>query len=108
MIAGFNKFLRIYYGKITELYNFIDKELNWSNYPKPLIFSLSDKNIYLPTLFSYALFVLIKFKKEYFFEKSDVVQSIVPGSEIVLNRCCGYNFILTKKKGYDIIENNSN
>ena len=28
MIAGLNKFLRIYYGKITELYNSIDEELN--------------------------------------------------------------------------------
>lgn len=27
MIAGLNKFLRIYYGKVTELYNNIDKQL---------------------------------------------------------------------------------
>ena len=28
MIAGLNKFLRIYYGKVTELYNSIDEQLN--------------------------------------------------------------------------------
>ena len=27
MIAGLNKFLRIYYGKVTELYNTIDLDL---------------------------------------------------------------------------------
>lgn len=28
MIAGMNKFLRVYYGKVTELYNTIDSELD--------------------------------------------------------------------------------
>ena len=31
MIARLNKFLRIYYGKITELYNSIDEQLNSDN-----------------------------------------------------------------------------
>ena len=31
MIAGLNKFLRIYYGKITELYSSIEEQLNSDN-----------------------------------------------------------------------------